>query len=81
MTFSLGEADADIVQGATTPQFFFTLRLFQLVYIRENSKSDFNNAVLYTVQSTLVISISKGLSEVLRDIRTSTYQVRRIKEK
>ena len=35
---------------------------------------------LYT-QSTLVISNSKGLSEVLRDIRTSTYQICRIEEK
>ena len=26
------------------------------------------------IQSTLVISISKGLNEILRDIRTSTYQ-------
>ena len=26
------------------------------------------------VQSTLVISNSKGLTEILRDIRTSTYQ-------
>ena len=33
------------------------------------------------IQSTLVISNSKGLSEILRDIRTSTYQICRIKEK
>ena len=33
------------------------------------------------VQSTLVISNSKGLSEILRDIRTSTYQIFRIEEK
>ena len=33
------------------------------------------------VQSTLVISNFKGLSEILRDIRTSTYQVCRIEEK
>ena len=33
------------------------------------------------IQSTLVISISKGLSEILRDIRTSTYQICRIEEK
>ena len=32
------------------------------------------------VQSTLVISNSKGLSETLRDIRTSTYQIFRIEE-
>ena len=33
------------------------------------------------VQSTLVISNSKGLSELLRDIRTSTYQICRSEEK
>ena len=33
------------------------------------------------IQSTLVISNSKGLSEILRDIRTSTYQTCRIEEK
>ena len=33
------------------------------------------------IQSTLVISKSKGLSEILRDIRTSTYQICRIEEK
>ena len=31
-------------------------------------------------QSTLVISNSKGLSEIFRDIRTSTYQICRIEE-
>ena len=33
------------------------------------------------IQSTLVISNSKGLSETLRDIRTSKYQIFRIEEK
>ena len=33
------------------------------------------------VQSSLVISNSKGLSEILRDIRTSTYQICRIEGK
>ena len=32
------------------------------------------------IQSTLVISNSKGLSEILRDIRTSTYQICRIEK-
>ena len=32
------------------------------------------------IQSTLVISKSKGPSERLRDIRTSTYQICRIEE-
>ena len=36
---------------------------------------------IYIIQSTLVISNSKGLSEILRDIRSSTYQVCRIEEK
>ena len=33
------------------------------------------------IQSTLIISNSKRLSEILRDIRTSTYQICRIEEK
>ena len=33
------------------------------------------------LHSTLVISNYKGLSEILRDIRTSTYQICRIEEK
>ena len=33
------------------------------------------------IQSTLVISNSKGLSEILRDISTSTYQICSIEEK
>ena len=33
------------------------------------------------IQSTLVISNSKGLSAILRDIRTSSYQICRIEEK
>ena len=36
---------------------------------------------IFSIQSTLVISNSKGLSEILRDIRTSTYQICRIEEK
>ena len=33
------------------------------------------------IQSTLIISKSNGLSEILRDICTSTYQICRIEEK
>ena len=33
------------------------------------------------IQSTLVISNSNGLSKILRDIRTSTYQICRIEQK
>ena len=35
---------------------------------------------LFQVQSTLVISKSKGPSDTLRDIRTLTYQICRIEE-
>ena len=35
----------------------------------------------FKIQSTLVISNSKELSEIFRDIRTSTYQICRIEEK
>ena len=43
-----------------------------------NKVSDTCN--LLDVQSTLVISKSKGPTETLRDIRTSTYQMCRIEE-
>ena len=33
------------------------------------------------IQSTIIISKSKGLSEILRDIRTSTYRICRTEEK
>ena len=39
------------------------------------------NQCILRIQWTLVISNSKGLSEILRDIRTSTYQIFRIEEK
>ena len=35
----------------------------------------------FQIQSTLVISKSKGPSKTLRDIRTSTYQICSIEEK
>ena len=39
---------------------------------------DFSKVTVYgqikNIQSTLLISNSKGLTEILRDIRTSTYQ-------
>ena len=40
-----------------------------------------NVSSIMDIQPTLVISNSKGLSEILRDIRSSTYQVCRIEEK
>ena len=38
-------------------------------------------AEISKIQSTLDISNSKGLFEIIRDIRTSTYQIYRIEEK
>ena len=35
----------------------------------------------FVIQSTLIISNSKALSEIFRDIRTSTYQSCRVEEK
>ena len=35
---------------------------------------------IFNIKSTLVTSNSKGLSEILRDIYTSTYQICRIEE-
>ena len=37
--------------------------------------------MLQEIQSTLAISNSTGLSEIVRNIRTSTYQICRIEEK
>ena len=52
----------------------------QIFFSRKNKKHviSFSSAEL---QSTLVISNSKGLFEILRDIRTSTYQICRVQEK
>ena len=44
-----------------------------------NTKEKFDQSI--QIQSTIVISNSKGLSEILRDIRISTYQICRIEEK
>ena len=41
----------------------------------------FSRALDTAVQSTLIISKSKGPSKTLRDIRTSTYQICSIEEK
>ena len=60
-------------------RYFFVMRLdiSQLnlsVHMKNKTKT-------VHIQSTLVISNSKGLSEILRDVRSSTYQVCRIEEK
>ena len=50
-----------------------TLCMFEGFFLLDAAHND--------IQSTLVISNSKGLSEILRDIRSSTYQVCRIEER
>ena len=46
-----------------------------------SSQTAFRSGEKLKIQSTLVVSNSKGLSEILRDIRTSTYQICRTEEK
>ena len=53
--------------------------IWRYVEYQENRIFDWQKLVL--IQSTLVISNSMGNSEILRDIRTSTYQIYRIEEK
>ena len=48
-----------------------------LISLGYRSNPKYSQPLLF-IQSTLVISNSKGLSEILRDIRTSTYQICRI---
>ena len=57
----------------------FTLHVKRLVSRRFTW--NFKHYFLWKILSTLVISNSKGLPEILRHIRTSTYQVCRIEEK
>ena len=48
-----------------------TYEKYQNFYLKFFS---FIGGEIFNIQSTLVISNSKGLTEILRDIRTSTYQ-------
>ena len=51
------------------------------MFIRRNSLNRLGlRAINFNIQSTLVISKSKGPAETLRDIRTSTYQMCTIEE-
>ena len=50
--------------------------------IRRTDKFDFLKSIIHSqIQSTLVISKSKGPSKTVRDIRTLTYQICSIEEK
>ena len=52
-----------------------------LPVMQEAYKEGRGNVLFYHIQSTLVISNSMGLSEILRDFRTSTYQICRVQKK
>ena len=58
------------------------IKKYQLGFVRVRTHADYTTYIyIYMyVQSTLVISKSKGPSETHRDIRTSTYQMCRIEE-
>ena len=66
--------------------------LWFFIYLHHERPNNANKRVFHSafisllevfgiVQSTLVISNPKGLSKILRDIRTSTYQICRLEEK
>ena len=52
-----------------------------IAHVQRHLSRDAVHMRIYELQSTLVISNPKGLSEILRDIRTSTYQICRTEEK
>ena len=52
------------------------MKTVSFAHIAENLPSAFKR-----IQSALIISKFKGLSEILRDIHTLTYQICRIEEK
>ena len=53
----------------------------RLMIVNQGERGRYINIYIYIyIQSTLVISKSKGPSETLRDIRSSTYQICRIEE-
>ena len=56
--------------------FFFFIYLFIYLFFLTNDVlyADVSLQFKFNIQSTLVISNSKGLTEILRDIRASTYQ-------
>ena len=57
------------------------LHCLPMSFLWDAGKNGLKVLFIFYIQSTLVISNSKGLSETLRDISTSTYQIFRIKEK
>ena len=52
----------------------------KLYYFHMEKTNTIINGINITLQSTLIISKSKGPYETIRDIRTSTYQIFRIRK-
>ena len=65
----------EIAHREASPFFFFFFK------VEPFSEGAWRAVKQTGIQSTLVIWKSKGLSEILRDIRISTYQIYRIEEK
>ena len=61
--------------------YIHNLNLFYKILCGTTMSVFFNDKQLFVIQSTLFISKSKGLSEILRDIPASKYQICRIEEK
>ena len=65
-----------------TPKYRFICTVFWFRWLLKRSRDHASrfDCLRLEIQSTLVISKSKGPAETLRDIRTSTYQTCRIEE-
>ena len=62
---------------------FFNMKVycvFSLESPHPDDSNEYTQDTIFNIQSTLVISNSKGPSETLRDIHTSTYQTCRTEE-
>ena len=67
----------DVYRGRKT-----TIQQYNIASIHNIHCHDFDTFnPMHKIQSTLIISKIKGLSEILRDTRTSTYQICKNEEK
>ena len=78
--YSLSFFRASVFSYLTFVLPLFVLHLF-FWYFRKVELRDYSIFLSSLIQSTPVISKSKGPSEIFRDIRSSTYQICRIEEK
>ena len=87
MTFQVGFSVAVLLcscVGGPYVVFVLSLRVPQLIFFQYPGKTVLRDCGISwsssLIQLTLIISKSMGLSEILQDIRTSTYQICRIEE-